>query len=200
MNKNSYLSEAEGPVIETSEILGFLIKRCNDLLASDRPLLPICLQALGQAALGEDEQLCRHFKESLSSVNCSPEENLRNAIQVLKTARDQIPAECSGLATGTGDHEIGEKACRHVQMRAHHEGKLMLEEKDYRFLRVFEVLGWIGLQCDKEWLAEFEAVRRRFANDPVEMIEQGRDILRDALFRRRPSDRVQPEEEGPCTH
>lgn len=190
MNKNTYVIESEGPVVESSQILEFLIKRCHDVLDTDRPILPLCLQGLGHAALGEDEPLLRQFRETLSSVDCSPEESIRGAIRVLQSGLDQMPVECSGLRTGTGNYELGEKACRHIMMTAHHEGKLMLEEKDYRFLRVFEVLGWIGLQCDSEWLTEFEAVRKSFVNDPEGLIEAGRDILRDALFRRRPADRV----------
>ena len=190
MNKRIDVTEPDGPEIQESLLLKFLIKRCNDVLDSDRPMLPISLQGLGFAALDGNEQLSREFRDILSSEGRSPDEIIRGAIEILKIALDETPAQYSDPGTKKDYHELGGKACRHVMMAAIREAKIMLHERDYRFLKVFECLGWMSLQCESEWLAEFERVRNSFVNDPEALIEAGRDILRDALFRRRPSGRV----------
>jgi hypothetical protein len=75
-------------------------------------------------------------------------------------------------------------------MAAIREAKVMLQQRAYRFLRVFECLGWISLQRESEWLSEFETVQVSFKNDPEEILRRGTDILKDALFRHTPRDRV----------
>lgn len=60
----------------------------------------------------------------------------------------------------------------------------MLDQADFRHVQVFVVLGWGGLQCYQERLAEFETVLQSFADDPEELVKRGRVILKEALFRR----------------
>ena len=57
MSTNAHMIEDDGPQIETSEILGFLIKRFSEALTSDDPKVPFLLQGLGVVVLGRDEEL-----------------------------------------------------------------------------------------------------------------------------------------------
>ncbi len=189
------VTEPEGPEIESSVLLNFLVKRFREALASHSPKVPFLVQGLGVVALGPDKELLANYTGLLGSPHLPPQEVIPRCIDIFQLALDRDldnppPQEPSDQPEE--DHEPDEKFCKRILMNAAREGKIMAEHSDYRFFRVFEMLAWIGLQSDAEWLAEFEQVRRRFATDPEEMIARGRDILRDALFKRRPSGRVLP--------
>jgi hypothetical protein len=194
MDTNAHMIEADGPQIETSEILGFLIKRFSEALTRDNQRVPFLLQGMGLAGLGGDEDLLANYKGLLASSILPPKEIIRRSVGIFQMALERDPDNASSERpreqTEDG-HALDEKASRHVMMVALREGRQMLQEQEVRFVRIFEMLGWISLQGDPEWLAEFETVRKTFVNDPEGLIEAGRDILRDALFRRRPSGRVQ---------
>jgi hypothetical protein len=195
MTTKMYLTEPEGPVIEPSLILKFLIKRFNEVLASGHSKVPFLLQGLGLVGLAGDEESLANYKGMLSSPHFPPIEIIRRAVEIfqiaLKADPDNASSERPREQTEDG-HALDEKASRHVMMVALREGRQMLQEHDVRFVRIFEMLGWISLQGDPEWLAEFEQVRSSFPGDPEGLIEAGRDILREALFRRKPSGRARP--------
>ena len=195
MDTNAHMIEADGPQIETSEILGFLIKRFSEALTRDNQRVPFLLQGMGLAGLGGDEELLLNYKGLLASSILPPNEIIRRAIEIFRLALEGDPDNASSerqRERAEGDRPLDEKASRHVMMVALREGRQMLQERERQICQNLEMLAWIGLQSDAEWLAEFEGVRRRFATDPEALIDAGRDILRDALFRRRPSGRVLP--------
>jgi hypothetical protein len=193
MQTNACFSESEGPEVAASEILEFLIQRFNETLRNDNPRVPLVLKGLGLVALSPVEELLANYRGLLSSPYLPPLEILRRCVEIFQEALQCDPASFQySRGQYEDDPRLDEKASRHVMMVALREGKQMLEENDVRFVKIFEMLGWISLQNDPEWLAEFEQVRKRFANDPEGLIEAGREILRDAVFRSRPSDRVQP--------
>jgi len=195
MNTNSCLDEPEGPEIQSSLILEFLIKRFNEALTRENPKVPFLIQGLGHVGLAADEESLANYKGLLASPYLSPREVIRRSVEIFEEALQCDPDARSfqdSKGQAEDDPSIDEKASRHVMMVALREGKQMLDEHDVRFVRIFEILGWISLQNDPEGLAEFEQVRMRFANAPEGLIDAGRDILRDVVFRRRPSDRVRP--------
>ncbi|MGO9570402.1 MAG: hypothetical protein ACLP5H_22955 [Desulfomonilaceae bacterium] len=186
-------AEPEGPELQSSLLLQFLIKRFSEALSSDSPKVPFLLQGMGLAGLGGDEELLLNYKGLLASSILPPKEIIRRSVELFQVALARDPDTSSfqdSREQTEEDRPLNEKASRHVMMVALREAKIMIEQSDYRHSKIVEMLGWIGLQIDPEWLAEFEQVRSSFADDPEEMIERGRDILRDALFRRRPSGRV----------
>lgn len=179
----------EVPEIQISLLLTFLIKKFNDALTNDPPEVPLLLQGLGYAALSSDTELCANYEGLLSSPHLPPREIIVRAIEIFETALKNDPDGRSVQQTGD---EIGDDydatVCRQVLMTALREGKIMEKESSYQFHRVFELLAWIGLQCDNEWLKEFDAVRDSHRDDPENLVRSGRDILLDVVFRRRPSD------------
>jgi hypothetical protein len=192
MNTNSYLTDSEGPEILGSEILEFLIKRCNEFIQSDDPQFPLLLQGLAVAILGVDDELLATYKALLSSPYLPPKEIIRRCIEIFQSALncelDGRP--CEKPTEPEENREPGDKFYRHVLMAAAREARLMEKQSDFRYAKVIELLTWMGLQSDPEWLAEFEAVRVAFSNDPEKLVKSSNDILRDAIFKRRPSDRV----------
>jgi hypothetical protein len=195
MNTNNIGVTSDGPVIEPSLILEFLVKRCNEFIQSENPRFPFLLQGLALAGLATDKDLIDDYKALLASPILPPKEIIRRAGQIFQLALERDPDGRHSQHPNEqteGDRPLDEKASRHVMMNAYREAKIMIEQADYRHAKIVEMLGWISLQGYPEWLAEFEQVRSTFADDPEEMIKRGREILRDALFRRRPSGRVRP--------
>ena len=186
MNTNIDFTDPDGPGIQPSVILNFLIKRCNEIIQSENPKVPAVLQALGLSALASDKELCEKYRKIISYSSDTKEDVFRSSIDIFQSALEHDLDRRSSQNPPLAEEgpEMGEKFCRHVMMRAIREGRQMLEEGDFRFVQVFVLLGWIGLQCDPARLAEFEATCHSFADDPEKILTRGRDVLKDAIFRR----------------
>jgi hypothetical protein len=61
------------------------------------------------------------------------------------------------------------------------EGKRILAEKDFEFLRVFEFLTRAGLLCCSFRLYQFEAILQSFQDEPENLVRKGVEIIRAAL-------------------
>jgi hypothetical protein len=187
MNAKMDLNEPEGPEIQPSLILEFLIKRCNEFIQSENPRFPFLLQGLALAGLETDKDLLDDYMGLLASPILPPAEIFRRAVEIFQIALERDPDSRHSQPPNeqtVDDQEPDEKCGRQIIMNALREGKIMLDQADFRFLRLFEVLGWAGLQHDPASLAEFEAVRSSLRNDPESMVLKGREILKDAIFRR----------------
>jgi hypothetical protein len=186
MDTNIDFTDPDGPGIQPSVILNFLIKRCNEIIQSENPKVPGVLQGLGLSALGSDKELHDKYGKIISHSAHKKEALIRSSIDIFHSAleHDLDRRSSENPPQAAEWPEMGEKFCRHVMMRAIREGRQMLEEGDFRFVQVFVLLGWISLQCDAERLDEFEETCRFLGDDPEKLIEAGRDILKDALFRR----------------
>lgn len=195
MNTNSYLTDCEGPEISTAEILEFLVTRFHEIIETDEPRVPAIFHGLALVAVSKDEELASTCKALFSSPHLPPKEILRRSIELfqgaLESCQDDEPSQ-EPIHNTEEDHELSEKSCRHIMMVARREGTQMLEQGDYRFVKIFECLSWIGLQCDSEWLDVFEEARAHFKDDPENLIKVGIDVIRDCLFRLRPIGRVVP--------
>jgi hypothetical protein len=176
----------EGPELQSSLLLNFLVKRFSEGLTSDSPKVPFLLQGLGLVGLATDEDLLANYKGLLASPILPPAEIFRRAVEIFHFAlqRDPDNRSSQGLTDRSDeDHEPDEKLSKRIIMNALREGKIMAEQSDYRYVQVFVVLGWGGLQCDQERLSQFERILQSFADDPEELVRRGRDVLKDALFR-----------------
>jgi hypothetical protein len=188
MNTNIDLTQSDGPEVEESLLLLFLIERCNEILGSDRPKFSAVLQGLGLAALAHDPALHDKYGKIISLSSSPPEEIIRKSINIFQMALDRDPDRCSSQRPAAEAEEDGEadvKYCRRFMMQALREARVMAEQSDYYFFRVFALLAWIALQCDAKRQAEFDKVRSGFADDPESMVLKGQEILKDALFRPR---------------
>lgn len=190
MSTNIDRAEPEGPELQSSLLLNFLVKRFNEALTTDSPKVPFLLQGLGLVGLGTDEELLSNYKGLLASSILPPAEIIRRAVEIFQIALERDPDTRSTQRPPgevEDDQEPDEKCCRQIMMNAIREGRLMLEEGDdgrFRYLQVFVMLGWIALSCDPLRQAEFDATCHTFADDPEGLIKAGREILKDALFRR----------------
>ena len=188
MNAKIDFTDPDGPSISPSLVLQFLIKRCNEMMQSENPKFPLVLQGLALSALAVDEDLAVRYQDISSSSNRSPVESMQRANEIFQLALERdLDSRSSQYPSGDcEDYRAPDvKFCRQVMMRAAREGRIMSEQSDYRFVQVFVLLGWIALQCDPARLAEFEGTSRFLGDDPENLIETGRDILKDALFRRK---------------
>jgi hypothetical protein len=189
MTTKMYLTEPEGPVIEPSLILKFLIKRFNEVLASGHSKVPFLLQGLALAGLAGEEELVANYKGVLSSPHLPPIEIIRRAVEIFQLALKADPdSHCPQRPADDDeeDHEPDEKYCRQIMMNAIREGRQMLEEGDdcFPYVQVFVMLGWIALSRDPLRQVEFEAACNSFADDPQGLLKAGMEILKDAFFRR----------------
>jgi len=193
MNTNSYLDEPEELTIEFSLLLEFLIKRFNEVLASDSPRVPAILQGLAAAALSVDDESLANFKGLMASPHLPPREIIRRAIEILQLVLEsgQSSFDFSRLDCNR-DREPDERSRRCIIRNAFREGRIMLEQSDYKYVQVFVILAWGGLEIDPERLAEFETVRTTFKEDPKKLVQEGTQILRDAIFQQTPSGRIHP--------
>ena len=57
------------------------------------------------------------------------------------------------------------------------EGRRMLSEEDYEFIKVFEILIRAGLLCCSFRSLQFEEVRESFQDDPQNLIRRGIEII-----------------------
>jgi hypothetical protein len=186
MNTNIDVVTPEGPVIEASVILEFLSKRFTEVLASGSPKVPFLLQGLGFVGLTGQEELIKDYKGLLGSSILPPPEIIRRSVEIFHLALERDAdgrSDMNPIKQSEEDYEPDEKYGKQIIMNALRESKIMIEQSDYRFVQVFVVLGWGGLQFDKERLAEFEAVLQSFADDPENLLKRGSEILRDAIFR-----------------
>jgi hypothetical protein len=187
MNTKIDVTQSDGPEIQPSVILNFLVKRCNEIAQGDYPKIPFVLRALGLAGLAHDPELYNKCKEIMSSPDFTKDEVIRSSIDIFKIALEGDPDRCPHQPQSSGGKDGREpdvKACKQFLLTGIREAKLMAEEADYRFLRIFEILAWVGLRCRADLMADFETLCKSSANDPENILQEGREILKAALFER----------------
>ena len=188
MNIDLDFIESEGPLVQSSLLLEFLIERFNEMLASENPEIPVLLQEIGRVGLDGDEELIDYYTGILSSPHHAPKAIIQRAVDLFEAALQRDPDNRPmRYSKQREEQEPDERVCKHFRMTAFREGRKMSRERDFRYVKVFEMLAWIGLQTNHEGLAAFEQVRRSHADDPGKLLEAGRDILRYTLFRSRPT-------------
>ncbi len=158
-------TEPDGPEIQPSIVLNFLIKRFEEILVRREPNIPAILHCLALAGLGNDDELLTQYKAIFSWPYPASPEIIHQAIEIFQTALqrdpDSRPVEFSPQET-----ELSLPFCKLVLRAALREGREMILARDFRFVQVFIVLGWIGLQCDPDRLAEFQEIRASHKDDP----------------------------------
>jgi hypothetical protein len=166
------------PSVEAKLFVRFVIQRCREVTEPG----PI-LVALALAALSGDDDYYNRLKEIVSSSD-SAEEILRICEKVFMPALSQIgdrqpPDEPDGSEKNPFPHET---TCEEVLSCALSEGKRILAEKDFEFLRVFEFLSRTGLSCYSFRLAQFEEMCESNKDDPEILVRQGMDIIEAITF------------------
>ncbi len=170
--------------IEDTHLLRFLIKRYAEMLRTEQPRLVSVWKGIGLVGLYQNTELRNAFKILISSDSYTVEEILTSSI-------DLFLAELSRLeAADTPDYLI--KKIERQPMRpgtarkllswSWREGRKMVKERNFEFYPIWELISWLGLECDEE-IREFEE-KCRFSESPLEeKIEKGLDIVKEAIRR-----------------
>jgi hypothetical protein len=179
MKKDNHdLYGPDGPEVEPTLLLRFLIKRYDELLETANPRMSLVFQGLSLAGVAHDEK----GYEELSSI-LFPASQVQRCNEILKETLARTKPGQSPPQSGNnrGLPSLDERAYRQFLMSALREGKRMIAEKNYEFAKVLGSLGWIALQCYPRRLAEFQAAWDSFEEDPATAIENVVDVLRTAF-------------------
>ncbi len=170
--------DPDGPEIEPTLLLRFLVKRYDELLETANPRISLVVQGLSLAGVAHDEK----GHEELSSI-LFPASQVQRCREVLTQTLSRTKPGQSRPHSGhnRGLPSLDERAYRQFLMSALREGKRMIAEENYEFAKVLEALGWIALQCYPRRLAEFQAAWDSFEEDPAKAIENVVDVLRTAF-------------------
>ena len=181
MNDDNY---TPGYAVDTELLLRYLIEKSEELSHGNRRAFSLPFQGLGAGVLAPFPELYQEFKE----LTLSPDDPIA-----------ERAVKCKGLfieALGrpqewnfkdpSDDDEDGEDRpfIRAVANRfawdARREGEEMVEQNDFRFLSIWEMLSFIALQGDAERLKEFEKTCQQYS-EPKEKVERVIPLLWDAL-------------------
>src|SRR5208283_1920055 len=160
--KLNIVATPTGPGIAPELLLKFVIKKCKEIIGQNRQSLPPIWVSLTLAAVAHDEEFYRQLKEVISSSSDSAEQILRLCKNIFLRSLDRL----DGVQTPEWvDAEqkyppAEEKDYKRLLRYALREGEKMLASGDYQFVKVFEVLTWIGLQFYDFRLYQFESVRQ----------------------------------------
>ena len=171
----------DGPEVEPTLLLRFLIKRYDELLETANPRIPLVFQGLSLAGVAHDEK----GYEEISSI-LFPASQVQRCREVLTEtlARTQPGQSTPHSGDDRGLPSLDERAYRQFLMSALREGKRMIAAEDYEFAQIIRVLGWIALQSYPRRLAEFEDAWKASQEDLGEATRRGVEVLRTAFGRR----------------
>ena len=162
------------PSVEPKLLVRFVIQRCREV---SEP--PAVLVALALAAVAGDHKFYNRLMELVLSSD-SAEQILRISRDLFVPALGQI-GDRQTLDDPQDSEENpfpDEQNCNQVLSCALSEGKRILAEQDFDFIRVFEFLTRTGLSCYSFRLAQFEDVCEFFRDDPENLVQRGIEIHR----------------------
>jgi len=181
-----------GYTLDPCLLLQYLIHKSEELSEFHRfkrAVFPLPYRGLGAAALGPFPELQKQFSELTSRSEESVTERARKCKKVFEEALAR-PEDMEFMDHGdAGDktHPFDRVLTNRLCWAARLEGEQMLEQRDFRFLKVWECMVWIALHKDSEKFNDFQE-KCRLYSDPTERLEAVIPILRAAMTRREPRD------------
>jgi hypothetical protein len=170
--------------IEDTFLLKFLIIRYAEMLRMERPRLVSVWGGLGLVGLYQNTELRNAFKILISSSSYTPEEVLNSSIDLFLAELNRLEAADSPeyLKKQTERQPMRPGTARKLLSWCWREGRKMVREGNFEFYPVWELISWLELECDEE-IREFEE-KCRFSPSPAEeKLEQGLDVVKQALRR-----------------
>ena len=172
--------------LESEQLVRFVMRQISETNEPDSTEPSPVLLALTLAAVSHDKKFHDRLTDLISSSSDKAEEILKMCKDVFMPALGWLQ---NGQSSNDPDEETEysfpeERTCRRVLFYALREGKKMLASGSYEFVRVFESLCLIGLQCYSFRLYQFEAVRESFQNDPENLVRRGVEIIKAAYSTR----------------
>jgi len=171
------------PSVDLQLLVRFVVRQLSETKEPDSTEPSPVLVALALAALSHDHDFYDRLIEVISSSD-SAEQILQISKDLFMPALGQIgdpqpPDEPDGSEKNPFSDEA---TCKEVLLCALSEGKRILAEKDFEFLRVFEFLTRTGLFCYSFRLAQFEDACDSFQDDPENLVRQGIEIIEVVTF------------------
>jgi hypothetical protein len=171
--------------IEDTLLLRFLITRYDEILLSDEPKLDPVWAALGLAALHKNGE----WRSALEVMAFSDSYTTR---EVLEASIDIFAAELFRLQDVNTYYDCPEKP-KNGQVRSRNrrkllfwswrEGRKMGTKRYFEYYPIWELVSWLALY--DEYLKEFEKKCRFSSFPPEEKLEEGLQIVKAAIFRRK---------------
>ena len=174
----------DGPEIEPTLLLRYLVKRYDELLESDNPRINLTLGGLSLTGVARDEEAEKELNYLLYPASHPDHTLLTRCREIFLRTLDRTKPEETPRLSGEGGRlpSLDERASRQMLISAIREGKKMVATEDYEFVQIIRILGWISLQCYPRRLAEFEDAW--FEQDPRDAIRRAVEVLRTAFSRR----------------
>lgn len=160
------------PSVEPELLVRFVMRKCQDIEPSEIEPSPI-VAALALAAISQELDFYNRLRDVISSSDAAEE--------ILGMSRHLFMPALGRLQ----DDEVKdsfpvEHNCRRVLHYAFHEGKRMISEQCYEYVKVFQFLTRTGLRCYSFRLYEFEAACELLQNDSENLIRRGLEIIESA--------------------
>jgi len=176
----------EGPEMENTLMLRYLLKRYDEMLESDDPKISTIFGAISVASVGLDKESETELRRILFPLFYPDHALLQRCRDILLQTLERIEAEelPERLPSSADDLYLDERDCRKVLVMALREGKRMISEDNFEFAKVLESIGWIALQRYPRRLNEFGEAWKSCQDDPKEATEKAVKILRSAFIRR----------------
>jgi hypothetical protein len=171
------------PCVDPRLLVRFVVRQLSETTEPDSTEPSPVLLALILAAASHDHDFHNRLKEVISSSD-SAEQILRISKDLFMPALGQIEYEqtLDEPHTDAENPFPDESNCRQVLLCAASEGKRILVEKDFEFVRVVEFLIKAGLLSYSFRLAQFEEVCESNKDDPENLIRRGIEIIEALTF------------------
>ena len=174
----------DGPEIEPTLLLRYLVKRYDELLESDHPRITLALGGLSLSGVAHDEGSEAELQRILYPARHPDHALLNRCREIFLRTLDRTKEGKTPRLSGDGGRlpSLEERTCRQILLTALREGKRMIADDNYEYAKIIESLGWIALQCYPRRLKEFENAWRE--EDPRDAIRRAVEVLRTAFSRR----------------
>ena len=170
--------------IEDTHLLKFLIKRYAEMLRMEQPRLVSVWAGLGLVGLYQNTELQNAFKILISSSSYTEKEVLTSSIDLFLAELNRLEAADAPdyLEKKIERQPMRPRTARKLLSWSWREGRKMGKEGNFEFYPIWELISWLGLGFDEE-IREFEEKCRFSGSPPEEKLEEGLDIVKEALRR-----------------
>ncbi len=172
-----------GPSVGSETLLRFIITKCHEIMEQNRENLPQIWVSLALASVSPDEEFYNQLKQIISS-SASAEKILRMCNDIFLRSLNRLDGVKTPEWAGAKEEypPAEERDYNRILLYALREGKKMMVSGDYEFVRVFEVLAWIGLHWYDFRLCQFEYARESFQDDPETLVRKGIEIIKTVAY------------------
>lgn len=176
---NHNLYGPDGPEVEPSLLLRYLVMRYDELLESEHPRIPFVLGGLSLSGVAHDEESQAELQRILYPAKHPDHALLNRCKEVFLRTLDRTKEGQTPRRSGDDGRlpSLDERTCRQILLTALREGKRMIADGNYEYAKIVESTGWIALRCYPRRLAEFEDAWQSSQDDPGEATRKAVGVL-----------------------